>query len=64
MGYQTLSLTPVPTEYEAGWATEPVWTFWKIEKPLDPTGTGTPDHPGCSLDAILSTLPKLPIPAV
>ena len=23
---------PVPTEYEAGWAEEPVWTFWKRQK--------------------------------
>jgi hypothetical protein len=64
MGCQTLSLTPVPIQYEAGWAPEPVWTFWKREKPLDPTGTRTPDHSGCSLDATLSTLPQLPIPAV
>jgi hypothetical protein len=62
MGSQTL-FNPVPIEYEAGSAPESVWTFWKREKPPDPTGTRTPDHPGCSLDSILSTLPQLHIPA-
>jgi hypothetical protein len=23
---------PVPTGWEAGWATEPVWTLWRREK--------------------------------
>jgi len=27
-----------PTEQEAGWAPEPVWTFWRTEKPLATTG--------------------------
>jgi len=24
--------TPVPIEQEAGWASEPVWTFWSSDK--------------------------------
>ena len=30
----TRKITPVPTEEEAGWAPEPVWTFWRGEKSL------------------------------
>jgi hypothetical protein len=28
----------VSIKLEAGWAPEPVWTLWKIEKPLAPAG--------------------------
>jgi len=31
----------VPTEYEAGWDPEPVWTWWREKFPA-PTGTQTP----------------------
>jgi len=27
---------PVPTEYEAGWAPQTVWTLWSVEKSLGP----------------------------
>ena len=35
--------TTLPTEPEAVWVSEPVWTFWKKKKPLDPAGIRTPD---------------------
>jgi hypothetical protein len=33
---------PVPIEYEAGWAPEPVWTRWWREKFPVPAGSQTP----------------------
>jgi hypothetical protein len=36
-------------EQEAGWAAEPVWTFWRTEKPLATTGIWTADCPVRSL---------------
>jgi len=39
-----VGITPVPTEYETRWAPEPVWTFWRREKSLFPTGIQTPDR--------------------
>ena len=35
--------TPIPTEKEAGWTPEPMWTVWSREKSLVPTGIPTPD---------------------
>jgi hypothetical protein len=32
----------VPIVQEAGWAPEPVWTFWSTEKCLSPDGNRTP----------------------
>jgi hypothetical protein len=32
----------VPTEQEAGWASELVWMLWRIEKPLAPARNQTP----------------------
>jgi len=43
--------TSVRTEYEAGWASVPVWIFWKTEKSLAPTGFRTPDCLARSLAA-------------
>jgi hypothetical protein len=31
---------PLPIEYEAGWASEPVWTLCRRVKSLSPTGNG------------------------
>jgi len=33
-----LEITPVPSEHEAAWAPEPVWTIWIREKHLTPPG--------------------------
>jgi hypothetical protein len=33
-----LEITPVPSEYEAAWAPEPIWTIWIREKHLAPSG--------------------------
>jgi hypothetical protein len=39
----------VPAEYEAEWAPEPVWTFWRIEIYLASAGIRTPEFPARSL---------------
>jgi len=39
-----LEITPVPSEYEAAWAPESVWTFWLREKHLTSSGIWTPGH--------------------
>jgi hypothetical protein len=41
---------------EAGWVTEPVWTFWRNESSLALAGNGTLDCPACSLVSRLTTL--------
>jgi hypothetical protein len=41
--------TPVPTEEEAGWAPEPIWTSARKEQFLDTAGIRSPDCPACSL---------------
>jgi hypothetical protein len=42
---------------KAGWAPELVWTFWRREKFLCPTGIRTLDRPAHSLVAVLPMLP-------
>jgi len=51
--------SPVPTEYGAGWASDPVSTFWSKEKFVDSTKIRTPDRPSCILvnETIQSRLP-------
>jgi hypothetical protein len=50
-----------PIEYEAAWVPEMVWTFWRREKFLAPTGIQTPDHPACDLVATRTMLLQLQI---
>jgi hypothetical protein len=33
---------PIPIPYEAGWASEPIWTLWRREKIPAPAGNLTP----------------------
>jgi hypothetical protein len=52
---------PVPIGQEAGWASEPVWTRWRIRKKLLSSlyRGSNPDHPAHSLATILTELPRL-----
>jgi hypothetical protein len=34
----------IPTRWKAGWASEPLWTRWGIDKFPAPAGTRNPDH--------------------
>lgn len=49
---------PLPSEQETGWAPQLVWTFWKREKPLGPTGNPSSflNCPAFNLVIIQSTL--------
>jgi len=38
--------TPIGIEYEAVWAPEPVWTFWRKRNSPFFAGNRTSDHPG------------------
>jgi len=49
---------PVPIEYEAGWAPEPVWTFWKTDESLT-TEIRTLDSPARSPVTIPTALYRL-----
>jgi hypothetical protein len=48
---------PGATECKVGWATKPVWSFWRREKPLDVAGIRTPDRSFRSLVTIPTTSP-------
>lgn len=50
----------VPTENEAGWIQEPVWTFWLRETLLSLVGTRIPNCPSASLVTIPTTPPQPP----
>jgi hypothetical protein len=45
---------PVPIEYEAGWAPEPVWTQWRREESTYPYRHSNPGYPERSLVTVLS----------
>ena len=52
--------TLVPTEELAGWATQPVLSFWSKEEFLAPARIQTPDRPGCIPVAILTAIYRFP----
>lgn len=52
--------TAVSIQPEAGLAPEPVWTFRRGKKCLQPTGISTPDRPANSVVAIPTKLLRLP----
>jgi hypothetical protein len=47
---------PVLIEQEAGWAPEQVWTFWRREKFLTPTGIRVANRPPCRLATIPTSM--------
>jgi hypothetical protein len=51
--------TPVPIEWGADLAPEPVWTIWWREKSRAPADIRTPDRPARSPVSILTTLLRL-----
>ena len=51
--------TPIPTELDAGWAPQLVWTFGRREKSVAPNGTRTPDRPVRNLVTVLTELSRL-----
>ena len=53
--------TPVPIDYEVCRTPESVWTFWKREKYVAPTGIRTQDRPTRSLVTISTTLSHLAV---
>jgi len=50
---------PVPIAYKAGWAPEPLWTWWRRQKFPAPTGNQTPE-PQSSSPEPATTLTELP----
>jgi hypothetical protein len=50
---------PVPTGYEAGWASEPVWTIWRRVKSVAATGYRTPAPRWSSLIIVPTELLRL-----
>ena len=48
--------TQVPTEEEAGWAPQTVWTFWRTEKSIARIAIRSPDPAARSLITTLITL--------
>jgi len=51
---------PVVNKWEAEWAPELVWTFWRRAKYFLCAGIQTPDHPAQNLATIQTTLPQPP----
>jgi hypothetical protein len=51
--------TPVPTEQEADWTPEPIWTFCRTEKSLAPIKIRTPGLPSHNSVAVPTTLLRL-----
>jgi len=45
----SMERTPIPTEQDAGWTPQPVWSFWRREKSPAPTGIRAPDRPARTL---------------
>lgn len=50
--------TPVPIEWEVGWAPRPAWDVLEKRKILS-IGIRTADHPGCSVVPLPTILPRL-----
>ena len=53
--------TPVPTEQEADWAPEPIWTFCRTEKSLASIKIRTPGLPFHSPVVVPTTLLRLDV---
>lgn len=53
--------TPAPTEHEADWAPEPIWTFCRTEKSLVPIKIRSPGLPSHSPFAVPTTLLRLDV---
>jgi hypothetical protein len=58
--HATAALHPVPTEWEAGWASETIWTKRRGEKFPAPAGNWSPVTQPLSPVTILTELPQLP----
>ena len=56
--------TQIPTELEAGWAPELVWSFGRREKSVAPNGIRTPDRPVRNPVTVLTELCRLMLSSV
>lgn len=54
----------VSVKHEVGWATDPVWTFWRTENSFATAGKQTMDYPASSLATLVSELSHLHLHAV